>query len=255
MKLGAVILAAGFGTRLGSLTEYTPKPLLRVGGRPVISHLVDRLTEVPDLERIVVVVNDRHPDAWHAWRSTTDVGIDLELVSNGVVDNDHRRGAVADLALAVSRLDETAWTMVLAGDNLIDEPLAPHVELAIERGHPVVLCRDLGDDVPPGRFGEITVDDDDIVTRFREKPARPESPYAATCTYLLAPGAKAAIAEYLRGGEPDSPGEFVAWLAMRRPVIARPLTGRYFDIGDPVTLADARAAYDRQGPPGSTGPS
>ena len=52
---GAVILAAGFGTRLAPLTDHTPKPLIEVGGRPVIDHLVRRLGAVADLDRIVGV--------------------------------------------------------------------------------------------------------------------------------------------------------------------------------------------------------
>lgn len=39
----AMILAAGRGERMGALTRRTPKPLLEVGGRPLIEHQVDRL--------------------------------------------------------------------------------------------------------------------------------------------------------------------------------------------------------------------
>jgi len=39
----AVILSAGLGTRLGTLTVDTPKPMIEVGGKPVIQHLVEKL--------------------------------------------------------------------------------------------------------------------------------------------------------------------------------------------------------------------
>ncbi|MGH7341509.1 MAG: nucleotidyltransferase family protein, partial [Candidatus Rokuibacteriota bacterium] len=39
----AVVLSAGRGSRLGALTETTPKPMLPVGGRPVIAHLLELL--------------------------------------------------------------------------------------------------------------------------------------------------------------------------------------------------------------------
>ncbi len=39
----AVVLSAGFGTRLGDLTKDTPKPLIKIGQKPVVEHIVDRL--------------------------------------------------------------------------------------------------------------------------------------------------------------------------------------------------------------------
>ncbi len=41
----AVILSAGLGTRMRPLTHTTPKPLLRLGGRPILAHVLDRLQE------------------------------------------------------------------------------------------------------------------------------------------------------------------------------------------------------------------
>lgn len=249
MKIGAVLLAAGFGTRLAPLTDRTPKPLLHVGATPVASHLVKRLGDIDGLNHVVVVVNDRHLEQWEGWRKSQPSALHVRVVSNGVVDHTDRLGAVADLATAVAHLD-VDWIVVVAGDNLLDEALGPHVDAAVASGHPVVLCRDLGKNVPPGRFGEVTVDDTGIITRFREKPNDPQSPLAATCTYVLPGAISTELANYLEGGDADSPGGFVEWLAERRSVRARSLTGRYFDIGNHQTLAEARAAYVTRADPG-----
>ena len=239
---GAVILAAGFGTRLAPLTDHTPKPLIDVGGRAVVDHLVDRLVEIDDLDRVVVVASDAHPDAWRSWQAAQPATV--HVVSNGVTRIEDRRGAIADLALGLDELDPSAPALVVAGDNLLDEDLGAHLRKALAEDRPAVLCRDLGDDVPPGRFGEITVDDSDTVTGFREKPEHPESPLAATCTYVFPRASDADVATYLTdNGQVDSPGGFIAWLSAQRPVGASRLTGRYFDIGNHETLAEARAAF------------
>lgn len=39
----AIILAGGYGTRLGTLTKALPKPLIKIGGKPILEHIIDRL--------------------------------------------------------------------------------------------------------------------------------------------------------------------------------------------------------------------
>ena len=55
----AVILAAGKGTRMGELTKETPKPLLPIHGRPMLEHILGRLTSA-GIENFFVVVGFRH---------------------------------------------------------------------------------------------------------------------------------------------------------------------------------------------------
>jgi len=54
-KFQAIILAGGRGTRLSPLTDTTPKPLLRIKGRPIIDYLVDQL-RLCNLRDITIVV-------------------------------------------------------------------------------------------------------------------------------------------------------------------------------------------------------
>ena len=52
----AIIMAGGMGSRLGSLTESTPKPMLRIHGKPIIDYCIKRL-EKENIENIYISVN------------------------------------------------------------------------------------------------------------------------------------------------------------------------------------------------------
>lgn len=59
MKPPAMIFAAGFGTRMGRLTADTPKPMLNLGGRPMIDHSID-LLRAAGVSKIVANIHFRH---------------------------------------------------------------------------------------------------------------------------------------------------------------------------------------------------
>ena len=64
----AVILCAGFATRMYPLTRDFPKPLLPVADRPVINYLLDQLIEIPQLHAVHIVSNDRFITHFEKWR-------------------------------------------------------------------------------------------------------------------------------------------------------------------------------------------
>ena len=55
MPRNAMVLAAGFGTRMHPLTEHKPKPLVEVAGRPLIDHVLDKLAQAGVARAVVNV--------------------------------------------------------------------------------------------------------------------------------------------------------------------------------------------------------
>ena len=67
----ALILAAGYATRLRPLTDDVPKMLLPLAERPMLDYLVDRLREVDDIETVHLVTNARFAGAFRDRPSRT----------------------------------------------------------------------------------------------------------------------------------------------------------------------------------------
>jgi glucose-1-phosphate thymidylyltransferase len=65
--MNVLILAAGYATRLYPLTLEKAKPMLAVGGKPIIEWALDNLTDVPDLETVYVVTNGKFASDFQAW--------------------------------------------------------------------------------------------------------------------------------------------------------------------------------------------
>ena len=140
----AVILAAGYATRLYPLTVDRPKALLDVGGRPMVEHLLQRLEGVAELDGIYLVTNSKFADTFRDW-ATGWAGSEVWIVDDGTADEETKLGAIGDLELTIreSAIDDDL--IVLAGDNLFSESLAPFGEFAAAKGAPVLGVYDVGD--------------------------------------------------------------------------------------------------------------
>jgi glucose-1-phosphate thymidylyltransferase len=227
----ALILAAGYATRLRPLTDTIPKQLLPVGGRPMVDWILDRIAET-SADEVHLVTNARFAADFERWSQDRDVRVH----DDGTTSNEDRLGAIGDMQFV--ELDDDL--LIVAGDNLFDFSLAGYESYWRAKGGSCVAVHDVGDRELAKKYGIVAVDADDRVTSFVEKPEDPPSTLAATATYLYRRDDVARIETYLaEGNPPDQPGNFVAWLHTRAPVYAYQLPGEWYDIGDAAQLLEA----------------
>ncbi|MEM9599072.1 MAG: sugar phosphate nucleotidyltransferase [Acidobacteriota bacterium] len=242
----AILLCAGYGTRLGDLTATTPKPLLPVAGRPVLDYLLDQLWDLPRLRSVQVVSNAHYAGAFDAWAEERRVeagrrGVELAVHDDGTVDNASRLGAIGDLGFVLDRIGLPQGALVAAGDNIFRFPLRPLWDRFLDRGEPTVLALHEESTEKLRRTGVLVLDNDDRVTAFEEKPEVPPSPWACPSVYGFDRAALSRVGPYLAEGRPkDEIGRFVAHLVELGGVSARRVRGQRLHVGtvDELTAAD-----------------
>lgn len=243
----AVVLAAGYATRLYPLTLDRPKPLLEVGGRPILERLLDRLAPIAGLDRIYVVTNAKFAARFREWAAGYEPAreeLRPVVIDDGTHDDETKLGAIGDLALTIDRGEIDDDLLVAAGDNLFTTDLGEFARFGADRGAPAEAVYDVGDLERIKRYSSIVLDDADRVVAFEEKPAEPRSTLAGIALYFYPRAVLPLVRTYLdEGGNPDQPGHLVAWLHTRVPTYGWRLPGEWYDIGSKETLAEADAAF------------
>ena len=59
IKIKAIVLAAGYATRLYPLTLDRPKPLLPIAGKPIIEHILERMENLEHLDEVFIITNNK----------------------------------------------------------------------------------------------------------------------------------------------------------------------------------------------------
>lgn len=237
----AIILAAGYATRLYPLTENFPKPLLPVGGKPILDWLLDDIED--DVEEIIVVTNHKfvtHFEEWARKRAK------ITVIDDGTSTNETRLGAVRDIYLAVENNPSEDGYLVMAGDNVLDFSLIPFVDYAKKSGTSCIMCHEETSLPALQKTAVITVDDDNLITSYEEKPKEPKGTLAVPPFYYYRAEDIVRIPQAIEDGcSADAPGSFAAWLSTKTPMHAWRMIGSRHDIGDMKSYEAVRDGYHR----------
>ncbi|HLU67368.1 MAG TPA: nucleotidyltransferase family protein [Kofleriaceae bacterium] len=249
----AIILAAGYATRLRPLTEHTAKPLLPIAGRPMIDYICDKIVELEEVDQIHVVTNARFAASFSQWAEGQRRRVPVTVHDDGTTCNEDRLGAIGDIQFTVDRAGLAGDDLlVIAGDNLFDFSLVEYAAFWRGKGDgsAIALYR-CPDRELVKQYAIVELDERDRVTSFTEKPQNPTTDLVAIATYLVRADHVPLVRRYLdEGNKKDQPGNLVAWLVPRVPVYGYRFTGDWLDIGDHRQLLEAdNLVRARQGLP------
>lgn len=241
--MDALVLAAGYSKRLEPLTLTRAKPLLPVGGRPMVDYLIEKLRAVPVLGTTYVVSNGKFFRDFTAWAAQHP---GVRIVNDGTVDHEHRLGAIRDIELVIRTQSLSDDLLVVAGDNLFDAPLVEFVhEAQAQRPRVTIGIVDLQDrELIRKRYGIVQLDAAGQVTAFFEKPDDPVTTLVSTGIYHFPAAQLQTITTYItQGGKTDNLGDLIHALVRRPGVHGCRLAGRWFDIGDLASYEQANQTF------------
>ncbi len=136
----ALILAAGYATRLYPLTKEYPKPLLEVKGRPIINYIVDKLSAVSAIDEIYVVTNSKFISFFREWVKSVKSSKKITLVDDLTKNNEDRLGAIGDINFVIKNKKIRKDLLIVGGDNLFSGSLKEFLDAARKNIPIAVFC-------------------------------------------------------------------------------------------------------------------
>jgi len=260
MIIKGVILAGGSGSRLHPLTKTTNKHLLPVGGKPMLQHNIEKLSEA-GLEEILIVTVGEHLGAIAEF-----CGSGKEFGCKFTYKVQDEAGGIAQaLALAEGFINPGEYMCVILGDNIFEDSLKSAVVTysgSVEHAEPKVSAKVMLKVVEdPGRFGvaDIALGEDKdqqnrsqdfcghtaYINGIEEKPENPKSKFAVTGIYFY-PYSVFEIISYQRPSDrgemeiTDVNNEYIK----RRELICGFWDGWWTDAGTPASYRKANELVD-----------
>ena len=243
----ALILAAGYATRLYPLTKDKPKPLLTIRRKPIIEYTINKLESLEQIDEILIVTNQRFFKQFQTWLDNFPSLKPIKLINDGSTNEKDKLGAIRDLAFVLVKENIDDDVLVIGGDNLFSAPLNEFIDFA--KGicpNNAIGVYNLNGKYESNRYGVVKLDENKKIIGFCEKPSNGNginlngSTLVSMCLYFFSKEKISLIQEYLKeGNDIDKAGTYIRWLSNRDGVYGYTFQGTWLDIGDIDSYTEA----------------
>jgi len=243
----AIILAAGYATRLYPLTLNQPKALLPIAGKPIIDYIVDQIETIDVIDELIVISNEKFFPHFSQWSNKRESRLDITILNDKTTDDSNKLGAVGDIQFAIDELKIDDEILVMAGDNIFTFALKDFYDEYKAKDTDMILVKEINEIEELRRMANVSLDADGKVTDMEEKPQNPKSNIAAFASYIYKKDTVKMIKQYLdEGNNPDAPGFFPSWLYKQKAVHAYKFEGECYDIGTPKSYKEVDEIFSQK---------
>lgn len=242
----ALILAAGYATRLYPLTKDKPKALLPIAGKCILDYIVDEIETIQAIDQIIITSNSRFYSNFVEWRDSRKSKLDITVLDDGTTDDSNKLGAIGDINYAIDALNIDDDILIMAGDNIFTFKLNDYFNEYKKLNKDMILVKELDNIEDLKRMANVLLDESGKVVGMIEKPENPQSNIAAFASYIYKKDTIPMIKKYLEeGNNPDAPGFFPSWLHKQKDVYAFKFDGECYDIGTPKSYEEVNRIFEK----------
>jgi len=228
----AIILAAGYATRLYPLTLNRPKALLSINDRVVLDYIVDKIESLNQVDEIFIVSNNRFFNQFIEWKKQKSSLKNILILNDESTSEGNKLGAVGDIQYAINKANIDDDVLILSSDNLFTYNLEDFYNYYRRKKSDCVAVSAINDIKELQRMGVVNLSKEGIIINFEEKPINPRSKIGAYATYIFQRSTLKYINCYLlTGNNNDAPGYFLEWLCRKKIVYGYKFDGESYDIG------------------------
>lgn len=223
-----VLMVGGLGTRLRPLTEHIPKPMLKVGSKPILQTIVEKFAEY-GYTNIVMCINYKSNIIQDYFKDGKEFGVNIEYVFE-----EQRMGTAGALSLLQEKPKEPFF--VMNGDLLTNVNFEHLHDFHISNNSMGTMCvKEYDFQVP---YGVVNIDESKIKS-IVEKPIHKF--FINAGIYMLSPDA---IKYIPKNDFYDMPTLFEKLIKEDKNAISFPLREYWLDIGQIDEYKKANEEYD-----------
>ncbi len=241
----AIILAAGYATRLYPLTKDRPKALLPINNKPTIDYILDEIATISAVSEVFVVSNHRFAQHFNDWQKELSCPKPVKVLDDGSTCEEDRLGAIGDIIFALDKEQINEDVLIIAGDNFFTYRLLDFYGYFRQTDRDCVCVKELNDQEKLKQFAVARLDEQNKILELVEKPAQPKSKIAVYATYIYKKETLPLFKEYIVAGQKDAPGYFLQWLHSRKDVRAYKFEGECYDIGTIQAYNEVRELMEK----------
>jgi len=229
----AIILAAGYATRLYPLTTHTPKALLPIKGKPNLDLIIENLQKIDEINEIILVSNGKFYDIFLEWSKSYKGKIPLDIVNDHTTSNETRLGAIGDIMLAIKEKNINEDTVILASDNYFSFDLKDVYDYYKEKNADTLIASYADEKtLKQRRYAIAVLDSNNKILDFEEKPEHPKTNTIVHSIYFYKKESLSLLNQYIEeGNSKDALGFFPSWLCKKKATYCYVADGECYDIG------------------------